>query len=177
MLICNLSFSTSAMFLKFICVDKSSVLAWRIPGMEEPGGLPSMGSHRVGHDWSDLAAAAAADFMVQLSHPYMTTGKTIALTRWIFSAISLFFNILSRFVIAFLCQAYFNFMAAVTICSDFGAEENKVSHCFHCFPVYLPWTDGIGWSSFFERWVLIQLFHFLLSLSSRGSLVPLHFLA
>ena len=35
----------------------SSVLAWRIPGMGEPGGLPSMGSHRVGHDWSDLAAA------------------------------------------------------------------------------------------------------------------------
>ena len=39
----------------------SSVLAWRIPGMGEPGGLPSMGSHRVGHDWSDLAAAAAWD--------------------------------------------------------------------------------------------------------------------
>ena len=37
----------------------SSVLAWRIPGTEEPGGLPSVGSHRVGHDWSDLAAAAA----------------------------------------------------------------------------------------------------------------------
>ena len=37
----------------------SSVLAWRIPGMREPGGLPSMGSQRVGHDWSDLAAAAA----------------------------------------------------------------------------------------------------------------------
>ena len=37
----------------------SSVLAWRIPGMGEPGGLPSMGSHRVGHEWSDLAAAAA----------------------------------------------------------------------------------------------------------------------
>ena len=37
----------------------SSALAWRIPGMVEPGGLPSMGSHRVGHDWSDLAAAAA----------------------------------------------------------------------------------------------------------------------
>ena len=35
----------------------SSVLAWRIPGTEEPGRLPSMGSHRVGHDWSDLAAA------------------------------------------------------------------------------------------------------------------------
>ena len=38
----------------------SSSLAWRIPQMEEPGGLPSLGSHRVGHDWSDLAAAAAA---------------------------------------------------------------------------------------------------------------------
>ena len=38
----------------------SSVLAWRIPGMGDPGGLPSMGSHRVGHDWSNLAAAAAA---------------------------------------------------------------------------------------------------------------------
>ena len=37
-------------------VPHSSILAWRIPGMEEPGGLPSMGSHRVGHDWSDLAA-------------------------------------------------------------------------------------------------------------------------
>ena len=36
----------------------SSILAWRIPGTEEPGGLPSMGSHRVGHDSSDLAAAA-----------------------------------------------------------------------------------------------------------------------
>ena len=39
----------------------SSVLAWRIPGMEKPGGLPSTGSHRVGHDWSDLATAAAAE--------------------------------------------------------------------------------------------------------------------
>ena len=38
----------------------SSVLAWRIPGTEKPGGLPSMGSHRVGHDWCDLTAAAAA---------------------------------------------------------------------------------------------------------------------
>jgi len=39
----------------------SSVLAWRIPGTREPGGLPSLGSHRVGHDWSDLAAAAGWD--------------------------------------------------------------------------------------------------------------------
>ena len=46
----------------------SSVLAWRIPGMGEPGGLPSMGLHRVGHNWSDLAAAAAAATAAALSH-------------------------------------------------------------------------------------------------------------
>ena len=48
---------------------RSSVLAWRIPGTGEPGGLPSMGSHRVGHDWSDLAAAAAAaGIVIAISH-------------------------------------------------------------------------------------------------------------
>ena len=46
----------------------SSVLAWRIPGMGEPGGLPSMGLHRVGHDWSDLAAAAAAGLHTTFSY-------------------------------------------------------------------------------------------------------------
>ena len=45
----------------------SSILAWRIPGTVEPGGLPSMGSHRVGHNWSDLAAAGAADSSVVVS--------------------------------------------------------------------------------------------------------------
>ena len=49
----------------------SSVLAWRIPGTGEPGGLPSMGSHRVGHKWSDLAAAAAA---LCLAHIYSISG-------------------------------------------------------------------------------------------------------
>ena len=46
----------------------SSVLAWRIPGIGEPGGLPSMGSHRIGHDWSDLAAAAA-QYLIRHSMP------------------------------------------------------------------------------------------------------------
>ena len=44
----------------------SSVLAWRIPGTGEPGGLPTLGLHRVGHNWSDLAAAAAVDLTFQL---------------------------------------------------------------------------------------------------------------
>ena len=45
----------------------SSVLVWRIPGTGQPGGLPSMGSHRVGHDWSDLAAAAVPEVGVNLA--------------------------------------------------------------------------------------------------------------
>jgi len=47
----------------------SSVVAWRIPGTGEPDGLPSMGSHRVGHDWHDLAAAAAAAVSEEIFHP------------------------------------------------------------------------------------------------------------
>ena len=46
----------------------SSVLAWKIPGTGEPGGLPSMGSHRVGHDWSDLAAANSFDNLYNHFH-------------------------------------------------------------------------------------------------------------
>ena len=49
----------------------SSVLAWRIPGTGKPGGLPSLGSHRVGHDWSDLAAAAVAVQVVILNNGIM----------------------------------------------------------------------------------------------------------
>ena len=57
-------------------------------------------------------------------------------------------------------------MAAVTICSDFGAPKNKVSHCFHCFPIYFPWSDGTRCHDL--------SFHSPLTLSSRGFLVPLH---
>ena len=56
----------------------SSVLAWRIPGTGEPGGLPSMGSHRVGHDWSDLAGAAAAATHISWSFPGSSAGKESA---------------------------------------------------------------------------------------------------
>ena len=54
----NLTFSFHFHALEKEMATHSSVLAWRIPGTAEPGGLPSMGLHRVGHDWSDLAAAA-----------------------------------------------------------------------------------------------------------------------
>ena len=67
--------------------------------------------------------------MVQLSHPYMTTGKTIALTitLTVGKVISLLFNTLSRFVIPFLPRSkYLNFVAAVTIGGDFGAQEHEI---------------------------------------------------
>ena len=54
----------------------SSVLAWRILGMGEPGGLPSMGSHRVGHDWSGLAAAAAAAGTILIKDTQVLYTKT-----------------------------------------------------------------------------------------------------
>ena len=57
----------------------SSILAWRIPGMEEPGGLPSMGSHRVGHDWSDLAAAVV---YFKLSSKWKSKILGFHLTQW-----------------------------------------------------------------------------------------------
>ena len=66
----RLSSSSSILHVNFSeCLTHSSVLAWRIPGKEEPGGLPSMGSHRVGHDWSDLAAAAATSPVITHLEP------------------------------------------------------------------------------------------------------------
>ena len=81
-------------------------------------------------------------FMVQLSHPNMTTGKTIVLTRWTFvgKVISLLFKMLSRLGIAFLSRnkriliSWLQSPAAVIL----EAPQNKMSHCFHCFPMYLP---------------------------------------
>ena len=68
----------------------------------------------------------SAFFIVQLLHPYMTTGKTIALTRWTFvgKVMSLLFKVGHNF--SSKEQTSFNFMAAITICSDFGAQKNKV---------------------------------------------------
>ena len=88
----------------------------------------------------------SAFFLVQLSNPYMTTEKTKALTRWNFvgKVISLLLTMPSRFGhnFSFKEQTSFSLMAAVTICSDFKAPQNKICHCFYCFPIYLPWSDG-----------------------------------
>ena len=89
----------------------------------------------------------SAFFVIQLSHPYETTGKTIALTRWNFvsKVMCLLFNMMSRLVLAFLPRSK---CLLIYGCSHhlqgFGALENKVCHYFHCFPIYLPWSDGTG---------------------------------
>ena len=119
--------------------------------------------------------------MVQLSHPYMTIGKTITLTGQAFvsKVTCLLFNTLSRFVIAFLPRNKCLLISWLQSLSSviFGAQENKTCHCFHFFPFYLPWSNGTGFHdlSFFQCWDLSQLFHSHWP-SSRGSSVPLCFL-
>ena len=84
--------------------------------------------------------------MAQLSHPYMTIGKTIALTRWTFidKVMSLPFNMLSRLVMAFLPRSKCLLMSWLQSPSAVILEPQKiVCHCFHCFPIYLPWSDRI----------------------------------
>ena len=84
-------------------------------------------------DWTELN-----------SHPYVTTGKTIALTIWIFvgKVMSLFFNVLSRLGIAFLPRSKHLLISRLQSPSAVILEPKKiVCHCFHCFPTYLPWSD------------------------------------
>ena len=67
-------------------------------------------------------------------------------------------------------------MAAVTVCSDFGASQNKVCHCFHCFPIYLPWSDGtrchilVFWVLSFKPSFSLSSFTFIKRLFSSSSL-------
>ena len=109
------------------------------------------------NDWLDLLAfqgtlksllqhhSSKASVLRQLSFLYGPTvtsihGKTIALTIGTFvgKVMSLLFNMLSRFVIAFLPRSKRVLISSLqTICSDFGSQENKVCHCLHCFHIYL----------------------------------------
>ena len=84
--------TTEGLHFHFHALEKemtthSSVLAWRIPGMGEPGGLPSMGSHRVGHDWSDLAAAAAVITLGSERREELSCGCVQPLLEYLHSAL------------------------------------------------------------------------------------------
>ena len=82
------------------------------------------------HSLKALILLCSAFFIVQLSHPYMTTGKTIAVTIQTFvgKVVSLLFNRLSRFVIAILPRSKHLLIIclAVTVCIDFGGQENEI---------------------------------------------------
>ena len=97
----------------------------------------------------------SAFFPVQLSHPYMTTGKTIALTRQTFvgKVMSLLLNMLSRLVITFLPRSKHLLISWLQSPSAVILEppKNKVCHCFHCFPIYFPWSDRTRYVHVFKN--------------------------
>ena len=122
----------------------------------------------------------SAFFMVQLLHPYMNTGKTMALTIWTFvgKVMSLHFNMLSRLVIAFLPMSKHLLISWLQSPSTLILEPKKIKSLTVSvvFPSICHEVMGLdAMILVFECWVLSQLFHSPLSLSSRGSLVLLHF--
>ena len=102
------------------------------------GTLKSLLQH---HSSKTLIFRHSAFFIVQLSYPYMTTGKTIALTRWTFvgKVTSLLFNMLSRLVITFLPRSKHLLVSWLQSPSAVILEPPKiVCHRFHCFPICFP---------------------------------------
>ena len=106
------------------------------------GTLKSLLQH---HSSKASILLCSAFFVVQLSHPYMTTEKTIALTRRTFvdKVMSLLLNILSRLVITFLPRSKCLLISWLQLPSAVILEPRKIVwHCFHCFPIYFSWSDG-----------------------------------
>ena len=90
--------------------------------------------------FKSIKSSALSFLYGPFSHPYMPTGKTITISRWTFvgKVTSLLFNMLSCHSFYSKEQVSFHFIARISICSDFGAQENKVCCCFYCFTIYLP---------------------------------------
>ena len=96
-------------------------------------------SHLQHHSSKASILQLSAFFIVQLSHPYMTTGKTIALTRWTFVGKSMLLNMLSRLVITFLPRSKCLLISWLQSPSAVILEPKKYSlTLFHCFPIYFP---------------------------------------
>jgi len=107
--------------------EYSALISFRMDWLDSLADQGTLKSFLQHHSSKASILQCSVYFIVQLSHPYMITGKAIALTRWNFvgKVMSLLFNMLSRLVIAFLLRSkhLLIFMAAVTICSGFGAQE------------------------------------------------------
>ena len=121
--------------------EYSELISFRIDWFDlaVQGTLKNLLQH---HSSKASSLQCSAFFIAQLSHAYMTTGKTIALTRWTFvgKVMSLLFNMLSRLVITFLPRSKRLLISWLQSPSAAILEppKNQVSHCFHCFPIYLP---------------------------------------
>ena len=123
-----------------------NIQGWFPSGLTGLISLQSMGSQVVSRTvWKHQFFWCSVFFIVKLSHPHMPTGKTIALTRRAFvsKVMALLFNMLSRFVRAFLPRSKHLLVSWLQSPSPVFLEPKKiVSHYFHCFPIYLPWSDG-----------------------------------
>ena len=127
--------------------EHSEPISFRIDWLDllaVQGTLKSLLQH---HSLKASILRHSAFYIVQLSHPYMTMRKTIALTRQTFvgKLMSLLFNILSILVITFLPRSKCLLISWLQSPSAVILEPRQiVCHCFHCFPIYLPWGDGTG---------------------------------
>ena len=133
------------------------------------------------HSLTASVLRCSAFSVVQLSHLYMTTAETIALTIWTFvsKVRPVLFNTLSRFAMAFLPRSKHPLISWLKSLSAEILEPKKItSVTVSIFPhlFAMRWWDWMPWSSFFECCVLNQFFHSPLPPSLRGSLVLLHFL-
>ena len=123
--------------------EYSGLISFRIDWLDllaAQGTLKSLNTQH--HSSKASILQLSAFFLVQLSQPYKTTGKTIALTRQTFvdKVMSLLFNMLSRFVTAFLPRSKCLLISWL----QSRAPKSKVCHRFHCFPIYLSRSDGTG---------------------------------
>ena len=125
--------------------EYSGLISFRVDRLDllaVQGTLNSLLQH---HSSKASILQCSALFIVQLSHPYMTTGKTTALTRQTFvgKVMSLLFNMLSRLVITFLPRSRRLLISWLQSPSAVILEPPKIkSDSFHCFPIYFPWSDG-----------------------------------
>ena len=126
--------------------EYSRLISFRIDWfdlLEFQGTLKSLPQH---HSSKASTLQHSAFFMVQLSYPFMTTGKMIVLTIWTFVGKVMLFNTLSRFVIASFPKSKCLLILWLQSPSAVILEaQNIVWHCFHCFPIYFPWSDGTRW--------------------------------
>ena len=149
----------------------SSVLAWRIPGTGEPGGLPSMGSHRVWHDWSDAAAAAAAAFFIKKEvhtqgkefQSCMHNKKYLPATSCPFLPISVLTNVYSFLdtLSEIFCEVFYTYISIYMIFFfvTFYWDKTDTQHYISNFRYTTWWFDIYGCCEMITTISLVDICH------------------